>query len=190
MADVQENLISRRSIYRFEQKPVPRECLEQAFDAARHAPCHKQTHPWRFYVLGKESRAHLIDTVEKLSREKSDRLGEADVEAMVAKARTKMLDPPVLIAVTSDRSSDDLFREEEDYAATVCALHNLVLSLWDQGIGCQWSTGSITREPITYEMLGVAAAEQRIIGFLKVGYPATIPERQKKPIEEVRFYLA
>ena len=95
----------------------------------------------------------------------------------------------MLIAVSTARSADDSFREEEDYAATVCALHNLVLSLWDQGIGCQWSTGSITRNQATYEMLGIPEAEHRVIGFLKVGYPAFIPAREKKSLEEIRFYL-
>ena len=189
MASVQENLISRRSIYRFQDKPVPRECLEQAFEAARHAPCHKQTHPWRFYVLGPAARAKLVDVAETLSREKSARSGEVDVEKMVTKARAKIKETPVLIAVTTARSAGDAFREEEDYAATVCALHNLVLSLWDQEIGCQWSTGSITRHRIVQEMLDVSAAEQRVIGFLKVGYPAVVPEREKKAMDQVRFYL-
>ena len=189
MASVQENLISRRSIYRFQDKPVSRECLERGFEAARHAPCHKQTHPWRFYVLGPDSRNKIVDVAETLSREKSARAGEVDAAKMVSKARSKILESPVLIAVTTARSADDSFRAEEDYAATVCALHNLVLSLWDQGIGCQWSTGSITRDPATYAMLGIREAAHRVIGFLKVGYPAVVPEREKKPIDEIRFYL-
>ena len=189
MASVQENLVSRRSVYRFDDRPVPRECLERGFEAARHAPCHKQTHPWRFYVLGPTAREKIVDIADGLSREKSAKLGEDDVEKMATKARSKILDPPVLIAVATARSVDDSFREEEDYAATVCALHNLVLSLWDQGIGCQWSTGSITRNRVTYEMLGMSESEQRVIGFLKVGYPALVPVREKKAIEEIRFYL-
>tara|TARA_Y100001933_G_C18990869_1_gene560483 strand:+ start:1309 stop:1947 length:639 start_codon:yes stop_codon:yes gene_type:complete len=189
MVSVQENLISRRSIYRFENTPVQRDCLERAFEAARHAPCHKQTHPWRFYVLGKQARARIVDVVENLSREKSMRLGEIDVEKMVEKARSKILAPPRLIAVTTVRTIGDSVRDEEDYAATVCALHNMVLSLWDQGIGCQWSTGSITRDPAVYSMLEVQESEQRVIGFLKVGYPAVIPEREKKAMDGIRFYL-
>ena len=188
MASVQENLVSRRSVYRFDDRSVPRECLERGFEAARHAPCHKQTHPWRFYVLGTHSRNKIVDVAETLSREKAARSGEVDAEKMVGKARSKILESPVLIAVTSARSADDSFREEEDYAATVCALHNLVLSLWDQGIGCQWSTGSITRNKATYEMLGIPEAEHRVIGFLKAGYPATVPEREKKSIDDIRFY--
>lgn len=189
MTAVQDNLISRRSIYRFQDKAVPRECLELAFEAARHAPCHKQTHPWRFYVLGNGSREKIIEVVEAMAREKAARSDSEDAEKMVKKARSKIFDPPVLITVTSERTVADPFREQEDYAATVCAVHNLVLSLWDQGIGCQWSTGSITRDPVVYQMLNVSAEQQRVIGFLKAGYPAVIPGREKKAIDKIRFYL-
>ena len=80
MASVQENLVSRRSVYRFDDRPVPRECLERGFEAARHAPCHKQTHPWRFYVLGPEARKKIVDVADGLSREKSAKIGENEVE--------------------------------------------------------------------------------------------------------------
>ena len=30
---------------------------------------------------------------------------------------------------------------------------------------------------------------ERIIGFLKIGYPEIIPKKVKKPISDVRFYL-
>ena len=112
MASVQENLVSRRSVYRFEDRPVPRECLERGFEAARHAPCHKQTYPWRFYVLGPAAREKIVDVADRLSREKSAKLGEDEVEKMATKARSKILDPPVLIAVATARSADDSFREE------------------------------------------------------------------------------
>ena len=52
MSDVQNNLTSRRSIYRFKSQKIEKECLEIAFKAASKAPCHKDTHPWKFYVMG------------------------------------------------------------------------------------------------------------------------------------------
>ena len=111
------------------------------------------------------------------------------IQLTLQRARDKILQPPVLIAVTSKLDSEDSFREEEDYAATVCSLHNMILSLWDQDIGSQWSTGSITRDPNTYSALSIAMDEERIIGFVKVGYPEVIPSKEKKPISEIRFYL-
>ena len=85
---------------------------------------------------------------------------------------------------------EDAFREEEDYAATVCATHNLVLSLWGNGIGSQWSTGAITRSKATYDAIRASPDEERIIGFIKIGHPlGELPSKKKKEIEEIRKYI-
>lgn len=180
-------MIERRTVYSFLSKDIPYKVLEDAFEAARHAPCHKHTHPWKFYVLGENTRLKIIPAVERLARQKS----KMDVvpPAILERARQKILTPPALIAVTSRLNEGDAFREEEDYAASVCALHNAVLSLWDQGIGCQWSTGGITRDSEVYSALNLSASDERIIGLLKAGYPESIPSVIKKPLGEIRFHL-
>ena len=144
MSEVQDIITSRRSIYRFEESPVEMASLETAFEAARHAPCHKQTHPWKFYVLGKDARGSMIPEIERLAKEKATGRAEDEIQEGIQKAISKILSPPVLIAVTSAVTPEDDFREMEDYAATACSVQNLALSLWDQGIGSQWSTGGIT----------------------------------------------
>lgn len=185
MNSAQETLISRRSIFSFRDHPVDRNILEEAFEAARHAPCHKHTHPWKFYLMGEATRLQLIRGVDQIVRLKNP---EA-TSNLFEKARRKILEPPELIAVSSRKSPDDPFREEEDYAATVCALHNLVLSLWSRGVGAQWTTGAITRDPVVYDALGVSEHEERVIGFVKVGYPEEVPRTKKKALDEIRFYL-
>ena len=188
MSVLQDVITSRRTIYRFSDKKISREKLETAFDAARNAPCHKNTHPWKFYVMGKESRNELIPEVKRLARRKG--ADEGDEREGVSKAIDKILSPPVLICVTSALTPQDSFREEEDYAATVCATHNLVLSLWGNGIGSQWSTGSITRSKASYDAIGASPEEERIIGFIKIGYPSGgIPSKNKKGLEEIREYI-
>ena len=188
MPDFQDILTSRRTIYRFSDEKIDTETLELAFDAARNAPCHKNTHPWKFYVMGKEARKEIIPEVKRLAEKKvSD--GE-DAAAGISKAVDKILSPPVLICVTSALSPQDPFREEEDYAATVCATHNMVLSLWGNGIGSQWSTGAITRSEVSYGAIGASSDEERIIGFIKIGHPhGGVPSKTKKGIEEIREYI-
>ena len=188
MSEFQDVLTSRRTIYRFSEKKVGAEALELAFDAARNAPCHKNTHPWKFYVMGDEVRKEIIPEVKRLAKKKVPD-GE-NSEAGISKAVDKILSPPVLICVTSALSPQDSFREEEDYAATVCATHNLVLSLWGNGIGSQWSTGAITRSKASYGAIGASPDEERIIGFIKIGYPSGgVPSKNKKGLEEIREYL-
>ena len=67
MTDVQEIITSRRTVYRYSDEQVDVDLLEMSFEAARNAPCHKNTNPWKFYVLGKEARKELIPEVEKLA---------------------------------------------------------------------------------------------------------------------------
>ncbi len=189
MSSVQDNILSRRSIYRFEERAVEIASLETAFEAARHAPCHKQTHPWKFYVLGQDARTSMIPEIERLAREKAAGKEDDEIREGIEKAVSKILSPPVLIAVTSAVTPEDGFREMEDYAATACSVQNLALSLWDQGIGSQWSTGGITRSDFVYEALGISPTKEKIVGFVKAGYPAAIPKREKKSIEGIREYL-
>tara|TARA_B100001996_G_scaffold11788_1_gene9852 strand:- start:1348 stop:1926 length:579 start_codon:yes stop_codon:yes gene_type:complete len=188
MPEIQDVLTSRRTIYRFSDEKVDTRTLELAFDAARNAPCHKNTHPWKFYVMGKEARKEIIPEVKRLA-EKKVADGE-DAVAGISKAVDKILSPPVLICVTSALSPQDPFREEEDYAATVCATHNMVLSLWGNGIGSQWSTGAITRSEASYGAIGASPDEERIIGFIKIGYPSgEVQSKNKKGLEEIREYI-
>ena len=185
----QDLINSRRSIYKFTEETVGDDILNQALIAASNAPCHKHTHPWRFYILGREIRSKLIPTITKLSKIKSEKMQSKNIEADAQRATRKITDPPLLIAVTSQITPNDDFRTKEDYAATVCALHNLVLSLWDNGIGSQWSTGSITRDNDTYELLSIDSKQEEIIGFIKAGYPEKIRAINKKPVDEFVNYV-
>src|SRR5215213_8861361 len=54
--NVIEAIAQRRSIKKFQDRPLTREELEPLLDAAVLAPNHHLTQPWRFYVLGPESR--------------------------------------------------------------------------------------------------------------------------------------
>ena len=105
------------------------------------------------------------------------------------RAVNKIILPPVIIAVASKKTPDDEFREKEDYAASVCALQNLVLSFWDNGIGSQWTTGTITRHEETYAALGIDSSNWEIIGFVKSGYPAAVPKISKLSVDEISVYL-
>ena len=189
MDNLQDLINNRRSIYKFTDQSIDDEILNRAFLAASNAPCHKHTHPWKFYVLGSQTRSKLIPTITKLAKIKSEKMQSKNFEADAKRAISKITNPPLLIAVTSKRNPDDDFREKEDYAASVCALHNLVLSLWENGVGSQWSTGSITWDESTYDCLSIDSKQEEIIGFIKAGYPESIRKVNKKPVKEIVEYL-
>ncbi len=189
MSVVQDNILTRRTVYKFTDKEVPESIVNQALMAASKAPCHKHTHPWRFYILGQESRIGLIPLISKLAKLKSMKIGSKDIDKDVERAIKKITQPPVLIVITSKTSPEDKFREKEDYAASVCALHNMVLSFWDNNIGSQWSSGSITSASETYRALSINQQDEEIIGFLKAGYPESVPNVKKPSFEDLTVYL-
>ncbi len=189
MTSPQENILSRRTIYKFRDETVSEAIITQALEAASCAPCHKHTHPWRFYSIGKNTRETLIPLITKLAKIKSEKRGSSNVSKDIERAVSKIKNAPVLFAITSKLSPNDPFREKEDYAATVCALHNMVLSFWANGVGSLWSTGSVTREPETYQKLGINKKEEEIIGFIRSGYPLAIPDVSKPSYVDVTTYL-
>ena len=136
---------------------------------------------------GKEDKRNVVTDCNLLCRKKEGSKGNLASKNSESRAISKIMDVPVIIAVTTKLTPGDEFREEEDYAATVCSLHNLVCAL-EQGIGSQWSTGGITRHQSTYKNLGISETQERIIGFVKVGYPESIPEK-KKDAREIANYL-
>ena len=103
-----------------------------------------------------------------------------------SRRRYRILSPPVLIAVTSAVTPEDDFREMEDYAATACSVQILPSHF---GIGAldAMVTGGITSLISFMGYLG--SRRRRRLSVVKAGYPAAIPRKEKKSIDEIREYL-
>ncbi|UCF19649.1 MAG: nitroreductase family protein [Gemmatimonadota bacterium] len=54
---------ARRSVKRYTDAPVARETIEHLLETVVHAPNHRMTQPWRFYVLGPEARRAYGETL-------------------------------------------------------------------------------------------------------------------------------
>jgi nitroreductase len=172
----------RRTINNFLPEQPPTETIIEAIDAACWAPNHRQTEPWRFHLLGPESIAAIVDLNARLvAASKGEAAGEAK--------RQRWSEIPGWLAVTCSRIPDDALREQEDYAACSCAIQNLSLSLWSRGIGVKWTTGVVTRHADYFATLGLTADENLSVGLLWYGYPQTVPEQRRRPVDEVLIRL-
>ena len=138
---------SRRTINLFEPEPVDLAVMLDAVELARWAPNHRLTEPWQFYFMGPATVAAAIESwAEFEARIKGQAAGEA--------RRKRLAGIPGHFVMTSARDEDALI-EQENYAACCCAAQNLMLYLWQRGIGTKWTTGAITREQRLYDVLGV-----------------------------------
>ncbi len=167
-------LLGRRTIKDFKMDPVPTDSLDRALTAGLWAQNHKLTQPWRFTVLGPETHRRLAEA-----------FAEAQPPSARADAQGKILSKPLHVAV-SQRLGGDEAQQREDYAAVACAIQNIQLAAWDEGLGMQWSSGKIIRLPAVYELLGIDSQAEEIVGLLFFGYPARVPAApQRKPLAEV-----
>lgn len=172
---VREILLGRRTIHRFESRPVEPDAVERALECAVRAPNHKLTSPWKFFLPGPETVSAVIElNTELLVRTK----GAAAAEH---KRRSWQSMPGWLIVTC--RTSDDELRRREDYAACACAVQNFMLSLWSEGVGSKWSTGPVTREPRMLELMGLDPGEHEVVALVWFGYPAEAPETRREGYE-------
>jgi nitroreductase len=170
-------LRARRSIDLYEPTPVDPAALLDAIDVARWAPNHRLTEPWRFYLVGPRTAGAIIELAAEIdAAKKGPRAGEA--------RRERLLGVPGFFVITSRRSEDALL-DREDYAASCCAAQNLMLYLWQRGIGAKWTTGGVTRDPRFYELLAIDSSKETVVGFFFYGVPKVVPEQKRKPVDEI-----
>jgi len=176
--NIADLIISRRTIHDFIVDKLPeKEIIKDAIETACWAPNHHLTEPWHFYLLEKETKASICE-LNKAVMTKSKGVEVAE------KKFKRWMDIPGWLVVTCERS-DDVLLDKENYAACCCVVQNLMLCLWDKGVGCKWSTGKVTRDDQFYELIWVNKELENIVGLIWYGYPAEIPQTIRKPLQQV-----
>jgi len=185
MSSVVETIQGRRTVPLFDpEKSVPQAVIERAIKAATWAPNHHLTEPWRFYQLGEQSTSAYLDLLYVVINEYKD-------AQLAQKKFEKGKTVPGWLVVTCRNSAETKLEVTEDYAAVCCAIQNLALVLWEEGIGMKWSTGIITRDQRLYEVLGIDSNQETIVALIPFGYPKMVPEpRKRMPLEKVLTILS
>ena len=177
LAAIAERIRGRRTVKLFLKRPVSRRLILAAIEAARWAPNHHVTEPWHFYVLGPESIGASVELTRDVTTErKGPRLGDFKAESAAA--------IPGWLVVTCSRSGDP-DREQEDYGSCCCAIQNLMLYLSAAGAASKWSTGPITKDQRFYDLLGINAGKEFIVGLIWYGYPKVTPTQSRKDVASI-----
>ncbi len=173
------NLIkSRRTIHLYQATAVEEHIVDEAISAAHFAPNHKLTWPWRFNCIGPETKSQINALALKMKATNGPL--DDDQLDLFNKKRVN----PQLIVVSQVRSENSV-QSKEDYAAVSCAIQNLSLTFAAYGVGSKWSTGSMTKHPIAYELAGVDAECEEIVGFIWYGYAAKTPQPRRPDLDQV-----
>ena len=167
--DVEQAIRARRTHKQYGPKPVDDGTVRELVDLARSAPNHKITNPWRFRVLGPETRRRI----EELAGEK---------EAV------KLRRAPTLLLATA-LPSDDPVLAGEDVLATACAVYAILLGATARGLASYWRTPVCFSEPGIREVVGLAPGEQ-VVALVHLGPRVSEPPpKERAPVEDVLSVL-
>ena len=183
---LQEAILSRRSIKRFTVREVSRAEIENLLGPAVHAPNHRMTEPWRFYVLGPEARAAFGAA---LGARKAKRVDDPEAAAaVVSKVEESHRSLPGMLAVSTTLDENPEIREE-DYAATFMAIQNLCLAAHALGFGTHVKSGAVMDDPNGRAAVGVGDGE-RIVATISLGEPAEVPDpKPRRPASELTTWV-
>lgn len=193
-----ETIRTRRSIRRFQSRPVSKSLLEEVVEAACWAPSARDRQNWYFVVVGGREKEFLLARLYRafnelamaLSREQREppdiwatdydpkewwlHLRAAlspDVSQRMQGFLATAAYAPVVIAVYSEVPS----RLDPDAPLSVAAaVQNLLLAAHAKGLGGCWMTAALYVAETINRHLGVAGKE--LIGMVLLGYPDERPQ--------------
>ncbi|ABC34843.1 nitroreductase [Burkholderia thailandensis] len=170
------DLLSRRSRWPLtEPAPGPHE-LDAIFDAALRAPDHGNLRPWRFVVIRGAARHAFGDLLVELA----DARAPDDPPGSHEHRRAKALAAPLIIALGAALNPTSKVPEIEQLLAVGAAAMNMLNAIHQLGYGGFWATGVDSYEPAMHDTLGFGA-DERLVGFLFVGTPATPANDTRRP---------
>ena len=184
---------TRRSIRRYQARPVPQDSLERLLEAAIWAPSAHNRQPWRFVVLTRaEDRRRLAEAMAaRLRRDlEADGVAPEVIEADAARSLARLTGAPVLILACMTMIDMDTYpdakRQEAEHLMAVqsvaMAAQNLLLAAHVEGLGACWMCAPLFCGDVVRETLGLSA-DLEPQGLVALGYPAEQREKTRAPLD-------
>lgn len=163
----------RRSIKKhYTDKEVTAKTVLSLLNDAKWAPNHGLREPWRFIFVNKERLPLFAELVSKTYPEE------------LQQNREDYLNEPNAILVILMEEEEVLKRWEDNFGATASFIQNFSLLAWEQELGVVWKTNPHIYNPEVKRILG-AKDNEKIVGFLHLGYFSEAPEKKSRtPIEK------
>ena len=194
---------SRRSYRHFDPAPIPRPVLERVLRTATWAPSAHNQQPWRFAVLtSPQSKSRLAQAMghhfyQDLLQEG---LSLAEAETRTQRSRSRIEGAPAAVLLCLDPQDVDRMPGETQQnlelhmavQRVALAGGTLLLAAHAEGLASVWMCAPLFAGPIALEALGLPSTWQPQ-ALLLLGYPPgknqPLPDRTRRPLEEVVFFL-
>lgn len=187
-------ILTRRSIRRYTDQPVPRQLVEQILEAAIWSPSAHNRQPWRFAVIQDEASKHKLASAMG-TRLRHDLTADGVPETVIAddvnRSYERITNAPVLIALCLTMADMDSYPDEKrsrnEYLMAVQSVamagQNLLLAAHDLSLGACWMCAPLFCPDVVVSALDLPEDWQPQ-GLITLGYPAQEREKTRKPLIE------
>jgi nitroreductase len=146
--------------------------IDTLLTLAARTPDHGKLFPWRFVVLGRQTRA---DLAERLAVVAVDKGLPGKATAVLAKLTAA---PTTVLVVSTAAPASKPVWEQELSAGAVCM--NLEHAAHALGFSSSWITDWYSYEPDALALFGVREGE-KVAGFVHIGTVAEPPLERERP---------
>jgi nitroreductase len=202
---IERLLRERRSVRRFQERPVPRELVLRLIEAAVLAPSASNKQPWKFLLV--ESRAtiaHMAGAVRQATARIAEHIPADSRAAFAAYGDyfTRFEAAPLVIIPiykslgvlshlvdaslpAADAAAIAELEQSSGLIGSSLALGNLLLVAHELGLGASGMTGPLVARQELKRLLDVPESWE-IVALVPVGYPAEEPAAtERKPASRV-----
>ncbi len=159
----------RRSIRKYNPRPIPEDILNRILDAGRSAPSAKNIQPWKFIVIKDPGNK------KKVAEACRGQHWIADADVIVCGC--------ALEKIAWGRMGGYMSSFAVDLAI---AMDHIILAAANEGLGTCW-IGAFEEKRVK-EILGIPE-DVRVVALTPIGYPAEEPkDRGRKPLNEIISY--
>lgn len=190
---IQSIILGRRSIRRYQDRPIPQNVLENILTAATWAPSAHNRQPWRFMVItSPEVRRSLA--VAMGTRLRADLAADNTPPEMIEKdanrSHRRITGSPALILVCLSLTAMDHYpdpkRANYEYLlavqSTALAAQNLLLAAHAEGLGGCWMCAPLFCPDVVTAELSLPTDWQPQT-LITLGYPAETRQSTRQPLE-------
>ena len=194
-----ELIRSRRSVRRYQDRPIPRALLVELLEVAKWSPSAHNRQPWRFALITTADVQHGLAGAmgDRLRQDLSaDGVPPDAVEKDANRSYARITGAAALICLCLSMEDMDTYPDEKRshnehmmaVQSTAMAGQTLLLAAHQAGLGACWMCAPLFCPDVVRDTLNLPD-DWEPQALIALGYPAEERERERRPVEEVILWL-
>jgi F420 biosynthesis protein FbiB-like protein len=188
-----ELALTRRSIRRYDTRPVPDELVQEILTMTIWAPSAHNRQPWRFVVISTtEHKKKLAQNMGIRLRADlmADNVPEENIQQDVSRSYERITTAPILICLCMSMADMDAYPDEQRQRnervmalqSTAAAGQNLLLATHAAGLGACWMCAPLFCPDVVQHTLELPS-DWEPQALITLGYPAETRNRSRQALE-------